>query len=76
MKQLLAALLSVAFAGAVLAQSQSGLQIAQATDTPKADANSHDKGATKSSSKKSSKKKHSKSKSKSSSAKAADEKKS
>ena len=75
MKQLLAALFSLAFAGTVFAQTQSGIQIAQATDTPKADANSADKGTAKSSSKKSSKKKHSKSKSKSS-AKSTDEKKS
>ena len=75
MKQLLAALLSVAFAGTVLAQGQPGIRLAQGTDAPKAEGKSADKGATKTSSKKSSKKKGSKGKSKSS-AKAGDEKKS
>ena len=74
MKQLLAALVSLAFAGTVLAQGQPGIQVAQGTDAPKAEGKSANKGATKGTSHKSSKKKSSKSKSKSS-PKAGDEKK-
>jgi hypothetical protein len=65
MKKLLASVLSLAFAGTVLAQGQTGIQVAQNTDAPKAESKSAHKGATKTSSKKSSKKKGSKGKSKS-----------
>lgn len=75
MKQLFAALLSLAFAGTVLAQGQPRIQVAQGTDAPKAEGKSAYKGASKTSSKKSSKKKGTKGKSKSA-AKAGDEKKS
>jgi len=64
MNKLLAALISFAFAGAVLAQTQPAAQATPGTDAPKAEAPAADKASSKNTAKKTTKKKSSKAKSK------------
>jgi hypothetical protein len=60
MSKLFAALISFAFAGAVLAQTQPAEPLAQPTDAPKAEAPAVDKAGTKTTPKKTAKKKSTK----------------